>query len=673
MEASPPADYVPGEVLVTFKPMAGVAEAQRVLRGRGLGLTRHFDWLSKHHGRQMGLVRARNRTTAELIADLEKDPSVERVEPNYIRRVFGTQPPNDLLFGQLWGLRNTGQTVRGARGTAGADIRFLEAWSLARPSTSEIVVAVIDTGVDYTHPDLAANMWHNPGEVDLNGIDDDGNGYVDDYYGYNFADGDKDPMDASEHGTHVAGTIAGVGNNGIGVAGVDYKARIMALRTALTGDSSGDLSSAAIIEAVQYATQMKNQGVNVVAINASYGGASYSSMESAAILAANAAGIVFCAAAGNEAANNDSVPVYPANYRLPNMIVVAASDSTDGLGSFSNYGSDSVDLAAPGVNVLSSTPPGITSYVHTASATYVGEALEYSGLTAGLAGTLHDCGLGYSTNFPASVRGNLALISRGTLFFSEKVRNAIAAGAKGVVLYNNSTVPVLGSLQSPSNWIPAIMLSQADGLALKAALPQEGTLVSIRDTNVLYQFLNGTSMATPHVAGAVAFAARNFPEESVAQRIQRLLTHVDSVSGLAGRVKTGGRLNLLRIVDADGNGLPDWWEQQFFGIAGAVDPSADSDRDGLPNLQEFLADTSPADRESLVRFTAVAGESAGTRLSWRGGVESRQLLQRTATPNLAQSWVDVWTNQPPTALEASFVDESGTNQAAFYRLRVERP
>ena len=206
-------------------------------------------------------------------------------------------------------------------------------------------------GIDYTHPDLVSNLWHNPGGIP-------GDSYVGDYYGYDFADQVGDPIDSGYHGTHVSGTIAARGNNGVGVIGVGYQAKLMALKASADGQTFTD---SAVIEAIQYATMVKNGGVNIAAINASFGGGGFSTTEQDAIQAAGDAGIVFCTAAGNNSANNDSTPTYPASYRLPNMIVVAASDQNDNLASFSNYGVGTVDLAAPGVNILSTIPTWLSS------------------------------------------------------------------------------------------------------------------------------------------------------------------------------------------------------------------------------------------------------------------------------------------------------------------------
>ncbi len=669
--AAPPArsDYIEGEAIVIFKPAVDHPSTVSVLARHGLRLEKHFKWLSDKRGQHMGLVRAKNRSTAMLLEELRKEPSIQTVEPNYLRHAFGNFQFNDPLFSQLWGLQNTGQSVQGVNGFQGADVRFSAAWNLANTSTNPPVVAVIDTGVYYMHPDLASNMWVNPGEIAGNGVDDDGNGYIDDLNGYNFYAGNGDPSDSGEHGTHVSGTIAACGNNGIGVVGVNWRARIMAL--CCSGDGS-TLSDAAIIEAVQYAAMMKSRGVNVVAINASYGGSSFSSAEQAAIQAAGDAGIVFCAAAGNDASDNDTTAVYPAGYCLANMIVVAASDLHDALAGFSNYGANTVDLCAPGVNILSTTPPGITSLVQVASQVFAADPFEFAGTTAGLTATLFDCGFGFPSNFTSQVSGNIAVISRGAgLYFSEKVANAMAAGAIGAIIYNNTATSFSGTLQYTSNWIPAVSISQADGLALLPSLPESGTIFSFRDPRNVYAYLSGTSMATPHVSGAVAFAAMNFPGDTVTQRIQRVLGGVDPIAGLTGKVRTGGRLNLLRTVDADGNQLPDWWEMAFFGVPSGVDPGAGPDGDGFTNLQEYWADTNPLDPASYLRLTSIHAENGQVRVQWSGETQARQFLQRTMTPQLPGSWTDILTNNPPTSTTGLLLDPVASSGAAYYRLRVE--
>ena len=673
----PATEYVEGDAIVTFKSSVTLTNAQQALAGHSLAWRRHFAGLSRHRGKETGLVHAQNRTTAQLITELSRDPAVETAEPNYLRWVT-TAPPNDTLFTSLWAMQNTGQSVNGLAGTAGDDIHFIAAWALAQPApptANRPVVAVIDTGTDYTHPDLAGNMWTNPGEIPGNGLDDDGNGFVDDYYGYDFADNLPNPTDSGFHGTHVAGTIAAVGNNQLGVIGVCYQARIMALRASSDGET---LSDSAIIEAIEYATMMKGRGVNVVAINESFGGGGSSSTEISAMQAAGNAGIIFCCAAGNNSSDNDTTLFYPASYLLSNEIVVAATDQDDALAFFSNYGTNTVDLGAPGVNILSLLPvaqAGTSVDVQQGSNVYSANALQFSGITTGtgITATVYDCGLGNPANFPAAVRNNIALIQRGTLTFSNKVVNATAAGALAAIIYNNAAGNFSGTLGGSNNWIPAVSLAQADGLALETVQPVTATVVNGPDPGQIYQYLDGTSMATPHVSGAVAFAAMNFPTETVTQRIQRVLTNADVIPDLQGRVHNGRRLNLQRIVDTDGNGLPDWWELQYFSHLTGTDPNADPDQDGMNNLAEWIAGTNPTNAASSLWLTLVsATNSSDTVVSWSSVAGKNYWLERST--NLLTGFnAIVSTNIAATAPTNTLNDPVILpGSARFYRVGVEQ-
>jgi len=661
-------DYVEGEVLVTFKTSAGLETSKQALKKHSLGFARHYNVLSAHAGKHIGLIRDHSRTTASLLAELSTDPSVETVEPNYLRWPSASGP-NDPLFAQQWSLRNTAQSVQATAGTAGADVRFPAAWVMNRPvSTNPPVVAVLDTGIYYAHPDLVSNLWVNASEVAGNGLDDDENGYADDVHGYDFAADNGDVSDTSDHGTHVSGTIAATANNGIGVAGVASQAKIMMLKVSLDGDS---FSSSALVEGLQYAVMMKNRGVNVVAINGSYGGVSASSAEKLAIQTAGDHGIIFCAAAGNDGTSNDESPKYPANYLLPNIIVVAVTDQNDALASFSNFGSSTVDIAAPGRNILSTVPPGIRSYVHTGVDDYPAEALTYSGTTTGITARLVDCKLGYATNFSASVKGNIALIQRGTIHFSEKVRNAMNAGALGAVIYNNISGMFYGTLENPGDWIPSVSITQDDGSTLLVLVGSNVTLVSAPDPQAMYAYLDGTSMAAPHVTGAVALAALDYPDETVAQRKQRVLESIDLLPNLSLVTRTGGRLNLLKLLDSDGNGLPDWWEQVYFGQPTGTDPAADPDGDGLSNVQEFVADTNPTNSLSSLRILSVSPVGSGARITWSGGSTASQVIERALST--LGPWVPLYTNLPPASASPSLIDTAPGPDTTFYRVRAQRP
>ena len=281
---------------------------------------------------------------ANALVAWNQTPGILYAEPDYRVRAIATTP-NDPRYFELWGLHNTGQTG----GTAGADIDAERAWDVSTGSR-QIVVAVIDTGVDYNHPDLVNNIWTNAGEIPGNGLDDDSNGHVDDVHGFNFVGNNGNPMDDNEHGTHCAGTIGAEGNNGVGVAGVCWQVSIMAVKFL---DAGGGGNTADAISSVEYATLMGAQ-----VMNNSWGGGGYSQALKDAIDAAGAAGSVFVAAAGNSAVNNDLTPHYPSSYASANVVAVMSTDDQDARSSFSSFGLTSVDLAAPGSDILSCAPGG---------------------------------------------------------------------------------------------------------------------------------------------------------------------------------------------------------------------------------------------------------------------------------------------------------------------------
>jgi subtilisin family serine protease len=278
------------------------------------------------------------QNVADALAGYNAAAGVIYAEPDYHWKAIVTTP-NDARFDELWGMHNTGQTG----GTPDADINAPEAWDITRGRETPIV-AVIDTGVDYLHEDLADNMWVNTGEIPGNGVDDDGNGFMDDVYGYDFFNGDGDPMDDDDHGTHVAGTIGAVGNNNLGVAGVSWDVRIMALK--FISGFGGSTEDA--ISCIEYAVLM-----DADIMSNSWGGEGFSQALKDAIDAAGAAGIAFVAASGNSATDNDTVPHYPSNFESANIISVMSTDHNDLRSGFSTWGLTTVDLAAPGSDILS--------------------------------------------------------------------------------------------------------------------------------------------------------------------------------------------------------------------------------------------------------------------------------------------------------------------------------
>ncbi|VAW77713.1 Alkaline phosphatase [hydrothermal vent metagenome] len=329
--------FAAGEVIVRFNEGVSAATQAGVLNAAGCQETGSLGAVSN----LMLANVASGQSVAQTVAALNANANVAYAEPNFI--VTAQVIPNDPLFPDLWGLDNTGQTA----GTPDADIDGPEAWDIQ--TGTRVVVAVIDTGLDYNHEDIVGNVWVNTGEIAGNGIDDDNNGFIDDDKGWDFANNDNDPFDDNGHGTHVSGTVAAVGNNAIGVTGVNWSAQIMPLKFL---DANGAGTAADAISAIQYATMM---GAPIS--NNSWGGGAFSQALFDAIQAAGNAGQLFVAAAGNDAVNTDVTPSYPASYNLNNIISVAATDDNDLLATFSNFGVVSVDLGAPGVDILSTTPP----------------------------------------------------------------------------------------------------------------------------------------------------------------------------------------------------------------------------------------------------------------------------------------------------------------------------
>lgn len=349
MEQDPSLPYDPFTVLVRFVP--GVSRPDRDLIRAILGA----DLLRSYHlveDLELWLVP----DAADMLDRLAFNPLIEYAEHDWVVRLPQLEPtpirdahhhgdavPNDALFGIQWGMHNTGQVINGTTGIADSDIDAPEGWDVLTGGTG-FVVAVIDSGAQWDHPDLAANIWSNPFEF-VNGIDDDGNGYIDDVRGWDFFNNDNNPADPNGHGTHTAGTVGAVGNNGIGVAGTAWAVRIMPLRF-LGANGTGSTSDA--VAALEYAVDM---GVKVS--NNSWGSYAFSTTLNNAINASKSIGHVYVASAGNDGLNTDVNPHYPSGYAHDNIISVAATNNRDKMPTWSNYGASSVDLGAPGDDVAS--------------------------------------------------------------------------------------------------------------------------------------------------------------------------------------------------------------------------------------------------------------------------------------------------------------------------------
>ena len=330
-------EFVPGQLLIKFKNELSTAQIQSTFAAAGIQQT---DYMA-----EIGVYLCRITKDVEVHAAVEeckKDPNVLYAEPNYIYRTSTPRgTPNDPRFDSLWGMNNSSD----------ADIDAPEAWD-KQTGSRDVLVAIIDTGIDYNHEDLRDNIWRNPGESgngkENNGVDDDSNGFVDDVYGWDFAADDNDPMDDNGHGTHVAGTVGAVGNNGTGVVGVNWQVRMMALKFL---DSQGSGTTDNAVKAILYAADN-----GAIIQSNSWGGGGASQALQDAIAYARDKNSLFIAAAGNNGTDNDISPNYPSNYDVENVVAVAASDNTDRRAEFSNYGKKTVDLFAPGVDILSCQP-----------------------------------------------------------------------------------------------------------------------------------------------------------------------------------------------------------------------------------------------------------------------------------------------------------------------------
>ncbi len=392
---------VPGELLVQFREEASATERRHVRAACGLSLIRRFPHLGVEHVR----VAASKDLPAASQA-LRANAAVLLVQPNYLRHIAGGAPPNDpyWLDGTLWGMER---------------IQVEPAWQrLLAPGNDDVVVGAVDTGVDYNHPDLAANIWVNPGEIPDNGLDDDGNGYIDDVHGIDVVHHTGAPLDDHHHGTHTAGTLAAVGNNGLGVVGVHWKAKLVVCKFL---DASGNGTDAEAVECLDYLLALKQRGVNLRLTNNSWGGVrdpgdEYPVILEAAFNSLGAAGILNVCAAGNQGGRNlDSAPFDPASFPSPAIIAVAASDRADARSNYSNYGPTTVDLAAPGDEILSGN--NIGGYV-----TLSGTSMA----------TPHVAGAGalLSQFYPALSAGNIKALLLNTVDLLPQWAGLVVAGGR---------------------------------------------------------------------------------------------------------------------------------------------------------------------------------------------------------------------------------------------------
>lgn len=583
-------EYVEGEVLVKFKRGVDRQGADVAVDGPNVRIKKYYHAISRVRGQVYALVASDNTPTQRLRTDLSALPEVEDVSPNY--KVYINQVnPNDPRFNELWGLHNTGQTG----GTADMDIDAPEAWQQTTGSSS-VIVAVIDTGIDYNHTDLAANMWVNPNEIP-DGIDNEGNGFIDDIYGINAISGSGDPMDDNGHGTHCAGTIGAVGNNNTGVAGVNWNVKLMGAK--FLGSSGSGYTSDAITCVDYIVDQVTSYGQNVVAINASWGGGGYSQSLKDAIDAAGVVGIVFAAAAGNDYSNNDTYPHYPSSYDCTSIIAVTAINAVGS--QFYNYGVQSVDIGAPGISILSTIPcqytpapgdlfyddmtDGPNKWIH-------GGILDSWAIThkdaGGLENYWHDKNYGnfWSDSPGVSYVYNVDswLAEKTDIDLSPYIGQPVYLGFDGGFqldyFMSGDTAAVEISNNGGNSWATLADLTTlfanygyyykqhvytipeayktpsfkfrfhitTDNTAYMPGVKDKGWIIDNVGIGVGsscgYGTKSGTSMATPHVAGAVALIAPSTSGMTAEGRIARLLESAEPLPSLNGICVSGGLLNL---------------------------------------------------------------------------------------------------------------------------------
>ena len=556
--------YVDGEVLVKYKENRAPERAVHYRSMWRISTVRTFE---KSDIRKVRLPA--DMTVSQAVTLYHSDPDVLYAEPNYRFRLQTL--PNDDDMTRLWGLVNTGQNVNGTSGTADADMDADRAWDLETGSM-DVVVAVVDSGVDMTHPDLAANIWTNPVETD-NGVDDDGNGYIDDVHGWDFVENDNQPIDSHGHGTHVAGIIGAVGNNGIGSTGVCWRVSIMPLRFITAADYG---TTADAIEAIEYAD---DNGADV--INLSWGGPDFSLALKEAIDAVDA--LVVCAA-GNEGGNLDDVPLYPASYDSANILSVAASDADDHPAWFTNYSDSLADVAAPGTDIFSTVPDRqtvLSDDFSSLSNWSVGGGVAWGlqsiygneVLTESPAGNytngmdawarldpLNLSGLN-GTRLDFHIIGNTA--GSGDRLFVEASTNGTTWTQLWVGLDNGPVQAITGTINTwqlavadlkaydgaASLYIRFRFVSDASGTADGYLI--DNLAVTCADTThgiSTYQYYQGTSMSAAYASGAAALIMAQKPLLTPTEVKLAIESTVDVKAPLAGYVATGGRINVYNAL-----------------------------------------------------------------------------------------------------------------------------
>ena len=561
-------DYVEGEIIVKFRSGTGGVAAADAVAAVGASVKNAFGAVPGMRLLEIG----KGASVEAAVAVFEAMPQVEYAQPNYCVQEAIAAIPGDTLFSDLWALDNTGQTG----GVSDADVDATEAWDIVTGS-SGTVVAVLDTGIDYEHPDLIGNMWHNIGEIPGDCVDNDGNGYVDDIYGYDVVNGDGDPWDDHGHGTHCAGTIGAVGDNDLGVSGVNWDVSIMSVKVA---SASGSITTADVLEAIAYVDAMA-----VDICSCSWGGVGWNDAAVRDALAASEALYVF--AAGNDGINTDATPYYPAGYNLPNVMAVGASDNGDNAASFSNYGATSVDVFAPGTDIESTVPGWLAGSYIPEDARWSDDFTSLTNWVNALPGSLWAltttsarsapsalARLNYSDNEASYVDCSIPLDLSGTtdpqLLFWVNCNLEYDGDFLVVGIYDRSDneyrylehqytgstggsyVQCIEDLSAYAGeddiflWFGLESNGSASGTGYYVRVDDvvvNATMPTDIDYTSAYEAWDGTSMATPHVAGIAALLRTYNPSLSAAQMRLRIMGAADEKSSLASRCVMSARAN----------------------------------------------------------------------------------------------------------------------------------
>ena len=571
---APGKPYVAGEVIVKYREKVVPAEKQYSLSSRHVSNVQTF---AKNKVQKIRL--AGDMTVDEAVDFFKADPDVLYAEPNYMYRLKAM--PDDPQMDRLWGLANIGQAINGNTGKTGADLDAARAWELETGSR-QIVVAVVDSGVDLSHPDLAANIWTNHDET-INGFDDDGNGYIDDIHGWDFTLDSNDPTDTHGHGTLIAGILGAVGNNTTGVSGVCWQVSIMPLRF-ITAADYGTVADA--IEAIEYADAM---GASV--INLSWGGPDYSQALKDAI--DNADALVVCAA-GNEGQDLADTPTYPASYNSSNILSVAASDMTDAPAWFTNYSDTLVDVAAPGIDIFSTAPSRrklffdafVDLYAWDADPINGSWAIQpiYSGsaLTESPEGDYADnmdtwiClgPLDLSENTGSRVDFNITgdTADTGDRLYVEASNDGVTWSRLWMGLADGPTQSITGPKDpwqlvsadlKPYDGTPAFYLrlrftSDASGTADGYIIDNLTiTCAQTMPTDARYYYYQGTSMSAAYASGAAALVMAQKPSLTPEALKASLESTVDPNIRFDGIVATAGRINVYKAFTYGQSNTPE--------------------------------------------------------------------------------------------------------------------